>query len=344
MIRRGPVAAAAISMVLVVGACTAEDTPPSPAAPAAAVQDVSPTTTLELAAVPEDGYAVGQRSVELVDQTRPTRPDPTRGLAASANRTLPVVIVYPAEGDPGGPIEIDAPVAEGRFPLVLFSHGWTASGPAYVPRIEHWARRGYVVAAPTFPLSSGPGGQLSDYSNQPDDVSFVIDEVLERAATPGDPFHDHIDPDRVAAAGHSLGAATTVGLTYHSCCVDKRIDAAVEISGIELPFPRGDYSRRPPTPLLLIHGGGDRLLRIGYSEQIFATTTGPAYFARFPAAGHTDIIGDANGELVDDLVLAFFARYLRDDFEAIGDLDDTLAESDRATLEVRGLATGSVAI
>ena len=123
-----------------------------------------------------------------------------------------MLLLYPAAGDVPATTEPvdDAAVADGTFPLVVFSHGWLASGPAYEVRIKEWARAGYIVAAPTFPLSSGAGGMLGDYVNQPADVSFVIDELL--ALPDDDPLAGHVDADAVAAAGHSLGAITTIGV------------------------------------------------------------------------------------------------------------------------------------
>src|ERR671930_612347 len=72
----------------------------------------------------------------------------------------------------------DAPPAEGRFPLVVWAHGWNSTGETFLPYAELWARQGYVVALPTFPLSREGVADGDDVQNQPGDVSFVIDQVL----------------------------------------------------------------------------------------------------------------------------------------------------------------------
>ena len=190
------------------------------------------------------------RSYTFVDRSRPTSANGTYPGAPS--RTLPTLLLYPAVGDPNGPAVKDArPIRHGRgFPLIVFSHGFTASGPAYAFLLEMFVREGYVIAAPTFPLSSGgaPGGpKLLDYVNQPADVSFVITQVLGLARH--DPsLRRTIDRRHIGAFGHSLGAITTLGVATNSCCVDRRISAAVSFSGIELPFPEEPTSPRPPRP------------------------------------------------------------------------------------------------
>ncbi len=96
---------------------------------------------------------------------------------------------------------------------------------------------------------------LGDYENQPADVCFVIDELL--ALPDDDPLAGHVDGDAIAAAGHSLGAITTIGVGLNSCCDDDRLDAAVELSGIRAPFPDGEFDDLTRVPFLAVHGAKD---------------------------------------------------------------------------------------
>ena len=205
----------------------------------------------------QDGpYAIGMRSYTFVDKSRPTAPNGT--YAGAPSRKLPTMLLYPAKGKAGGAaVENARPLAIRRgFPLVVFSHGFGANGPAYKPLLELLVRRGYVVAAPTFPLSSSgaPGGpKLGDYVNQPGDVSYVITRVL-RLRRNHRGLAKTISRDHIGVGGHSLGAITTFGVATNSCCLDRRIDAAVPISGILLPYPNGTFFSKPTPPLLVIHG------------------------------------------------------------------------------------------
>ncbi len=224
-------------------------------------------------------------------------------------------MLYPAAGAPdrpGTPAK-DAPRAPGRFPLLVFSHGFTASGPAYAVLLREWARRGYVVAAPTFPLSNGaaPGGPtLADVINQPGDVSFVIDS-LEALSRRDRTWRNLVDPHRIAAAGHSLGAITTLLVTYNSCCADPRIRAAVPISGLLLPAPGGDFFTGRPVPLLLIHGDRDRTVPYRGSVEAFSRARPPKYLLTLEGAPHTPFGDPRWGRPVVGVATDFLDAYLR---------------------------------
>ncbi|MGH9027899.1 MAG: alpha/beta hydrolase family protein, partial [Acidimicrobiia bacterium] len=228
-------------------------------------------------------YAVGYRDVTYVDPARPTAQN--GDYAGAPDRTLAVRVWYPAEGAPTDQPIVDAARAAGRepFPLVLFSHGYLASGPAYGALTSQIAGAGYLVAAPTYPLSNGaaPGGpSIADVVNQPADASFVIDQVLD------DPlFAPTIDEEHIAAAGHSLGAITTLGLSLASCCADKRLDAAAAFSGVSI---LGPDQFADDVPLLLIHGDRDGIVPYRGSVDAFADASAPKYLVTLLGGGHVE--------------------------------------------------------
>jgi dienelactone hydrolase len=237
-------------------------------------------------------YAVGMRSYTFVDRSRPTSANGS--YPGAQTRTLPTRLLYPAVGNPSGPAIMDArPIRRGHsFPLIVFSHGFGASGPAYEFLLERFVREGYVIAAPTFPLSSGgaPGGpKLTDYVNQPGDVSFVLTSVL-RLARQDRSLRRTIDRHDVGAFGHSLGAITTLGVATNSCCVDPRIRAAVSFSGIELPFPGGSFFSTPTPPLMLVHGNVDGTVPYVGSVSAYAQAPAPKVFLTLEQAGHVPFV------------------------------------------------------
>ena len=292
------------------------------AAPSTTATTAAPTTTTP---APTAGRPFVVEGIELVveDPTRPTAAAPERGLAERPTRTLPLLVLAP-EGD-------------GPFPVVVFSHGVTATGPAYEPFLRRIAEAGYVVIAPTYPLSSGDGGTIFDYVNQPADVFFALDAVLERAEDPADALNGRLDGDLVAVAGHSLGAMTTVGAGFNSCCTDPRVDAAVVLAGIEAPFPDGDFTDRPPVPLLLGHGALDRTIAIDGSVELFAAATGPAALLQFPGGGHSDILQGAAGDVLVAAVVAWLDRWLLDDPTGLAALPATVEASGVGALTLRGV-------
>jgi predicted dienelactone hydrolase len=270
---------------------------------------------------PSRTYAVASTTFTFVDSTRAT---PANGSFVGApTRTLSTLVLYPATTN-GGP-----------FPLVVFAHGFTASGPAYAPLLRQWAARGFVVAAPTFPLSSqdAPGGPtVLDYRNQPGDVSFVITEMLRESSDPHSPLHGLIARNRIAVAGHSLGAITTLAVAYNSCCQDARIDAAVPISGIMLPFGTGTtWFAGPSVPLLLIHGNADRTVPYVSSVKSYAAASAPKYFMTLEGAPHTPFFGPWGAD-INNAVVTFFDRYLTH-HDSIADLEDAARDPGLTSLQ-----------
>jgi dienelactone hydrolase len=279
-------------------------------------------------------YAVGSRKIVFVDHSRSTQANGS--YPGAPDRTIPVLVLYPAAGSAGGPSHPNAKPARrgGPFPLVVFSHGFTASGPAYGEvLLRRIAAHGYVVAAPTFPLSNGaaPGGPLLvDYLNQPDDVTFVITKML--AANRGDGALSHLmDPKAVGAMGHSLGAITTLGVTYNRCCLDKRIKAAVPISGIKLPFGSSSWAW-PAVPLLLIHGDHDGTVPYVGSTTAYREAKTPKFLLTLLGAPHTPL-GAPYLDVIVTSTNDFLDRYLRGEKHALARLERDAAIPSVSTLQ-----------
>jgi predicted dienelactone hydrolase len=288
-----------VALLLVLGSVTvATGDAPAPAAPAPGSDHVGQ-------------YPVGQRHETFVDPTRPT--SAFGAFPAKPNRTLVVNILYPAAGAPSmaGTVTPNATPASRQFPLVVFSPGYTADDDTYTFLLQRWVEAGYVVVAISFPLSSFPGGDAGDYVSQPGDVSFVLTRILRLDDERSTPYYHLINPREVAAAGHSLGAITTLGVAYNSCCVDRRLSAAVSISGIEAPFPDGSFVNPPPTPLLLVHGGADTTVPVAGSQIAYNNAVPPKVFVLIPAAGHVQVLVGPGGGDTTTAVLDFLDGVLR---------------------------------
>jgi predicted dienelactone hydrolase len=230
--------------------------------------DTTPTTIGSTGATADRSatFGVGYTVETFVDDTRPT---PRSGDQLELpSRTLETVVYYPTSGDTDAPAaEGAAPDRDARHPVIVFSHGLGADPMIYADLFEEWARAGFVVAAPAFPLSSArsPGGpDAGDVQNQPGDVGFL----LERAAAGEGIFGEVADRERLGAAGHSNGAITTLGLVAHSCCKDDRVDAAIVFAGTPAPFAGGEYELGETPPVLFVHGTADAL--VAYEEAVNA--------------------------------------------------------------------------
>ncbi len=232
-------------------------------------------------------YPVVQRTMTFVDTSRATPPN--RTYPGAPSRTLVTEVYYP------GSVE-GALLGTGDYPLVVHSHGFldVRVGEAYIGR--HLASWGYVVVSPDYPLSNGgaPGGAtVDDVLNQPGDASFLIDQILAKAATPGDELFGKVDPERIGASGLSLGGLTTLLLTYHRDVRDRRIDAAASLAAPSCFFTKR-FFRTAKVPTLVMHGTTDALVPIAENgERVFRLLRGKKYFATLENGSHTGFTGFA---------------------------------------------------
>lgn len=294
---------------------------------------------------PRGAYAVGFTSFELHD--------------ASRNRTLPVQVWYPARPSEarGAPPAIygflfftlesrsavaGVPVASrGRFPLVVFSHGSGGIGIQSFFLTEQLASHGFVVVAPDHignTLIDAAFGDLGEDDlvrsaiDRPQDVSLLIDTMLDRTRAGGDFFHGALDPSQIGVVGHSFGGFTALAVAggfrgetagafgidvpddFEPIPPDPRVRAIVPIAPASSPLGDGELAGiRVPT--LLIGGTLDRTTPvIPEITRAFATIRAhPVYRADLRGAAHfsftdaCELIGvalDAGlpASLIEDLV------------------------------------------
>jgi predicted dienelactone hydrolase len=224
-----------------------------------------------------------------VDTSRGT---PANGSApASPSRKLTTWVLYPSTVAPSAqPVANAPPASAGKpFPLIVFAHGLDSEGFVYDPLLEQWVEQGYVVVAPTFPLSNiaAPGGDTGkDLANQPGDMSYVLGQVLTLSQQPGNLLTSMVDPTRVAGVGHSLGAMTVLAWTENTCCRDPRVDAAVIIDGTETKFGNGSFFKGKTTPILVLHGTADKTIPYAAGKKIYADAKAPKFFVSLLGAPH----------------------------------------------------------
>jgi len=271
-------------------------------------------------------HVVGLQMESLVDHSRST-PD-NGNTPGHAGRTLVTTVLYPAVGSSAGRTVPGAPPdrSDGPYPLIVFAHGFGSDVTSYLPLLEKWAAAGFVVAAPLFPLTNSgtPGGpDLSDYVHQPGDMSFVVTQMLLQASSSSGRLANLIDPSEVGAAGHSLGGVTTLGLVANSCCRDRRIKAAVVMSGDAITFPNGKVDDVGAPPLLLVHGNADPTVPFVSSVDVFNGAHAPKGLLTIEGGNHGSPV-DPSGRAFGSVVRAtidFFDRYLRDEMPALGRLE-----------------------
>ena len=243
----------------------------------------------------EGGTGVRTSVVTLTDMSRST--PATAGAPVRAGRELPTFI-YEPEG-------------EGPHPLILFAHGLNGHPEKFTQLHTAWAEAGYVIVAPTFPVSNerAPGGgDFIDLNQQPADLGFVLDQLLG----PDPPLVSTVDPNRVGVGGLSLGGATVYGFAYDDCCRDDRAQAALVLDGNELSFTP-DLTTGPP--LLLIHADPDPSLPYENAVAHFAEATVPAAFLTLHETAHAEPyedVDDPADDVVEQVTTAWWDRWLGD--------------------------------
>jgi len=267
--------------------------------------------------------AIGLRVLRFVDTTRTIHLQGGRRLP----RTLVTYVRYPALGAPGQTDVPNAPpaLAGGPYPLVVFGHGFAVTPQIYARLLQSWARAGYVVAAPVFPLGSAgaPGGpDEADVINQPTDMSFVISSLLSQNRPGAGALAGLIDPAHIAVAGHSDGAETALAVAYSRRFHDPRVDAAMIFSGAEISGVGGYGFTRGTPPLLAVQGTADTFNEPRYTEAYFALAQRPKFLLRLLGAGHLPPYTDEQPQLgiVERVSVAFLGRYLKQEPAALARL------------------------
>lgn len=236
-------------------------------------------------------YPVATDTLTIVD---PSRPTVSRGRTVATTRTLSTVVWKPA--------------TPGRWPLIVFAHGFGVGPDPYGALLRAWASAGYVVAAPRFPLTdssvAGPGLDENDINQQPADVRVVLD-TLAAASTP---LSADIDTQRVVLAGHSDGAETVLDeSTVPALAGQPVVRAVVAMSVAALP---GRATTANP-PILITQGDADTINPPSEGQKAFAAATGPRFYMDLLGGGHLPPLQDPSRWLaaIEATTTTFFHLY-----------------------------------
>ena len=301
---RAPVRGALVAVALVALGCSSggesgavQPATASSAATEPTASEAGPPATSSLPADPpatvtfEAADAVTTRTLELVDTTRPTRT--STGTFVASTRSLPTTVWVPA--------------GSGPFPVVVFAHGFRDGVGPYARFATRLAEHGYLVAAPSFPLTdeTRAGAYLdeADIDHEGADMSFVLTQLLD------DPELSQVaDATRIGAAGHSDGASVAVQLAYGPTGKDHRVRAVVALTAGS-PGP-GALSG---PPMLLEQSDTDQYNDLSIAQELLDQLTTPWWFVLLHGATHSGPVeGDTTyTDYMDAVVIAFLDRYVK---------------------------------
>jgi dienelactone hydrolase len=283
----------------------------------AVTASTSPATppTSRAPTIAASGTDSAWRFVTVVDPTRPAVEvrdlDGNVVLEDLTVRAIPTVVVY--EGADGGGEDAEPADVDPR-PLVIWVKGLGGMQTPRGPILSALVEAGYVVAAPNSPDVSGRRARLSAYREQPGDVTAVLDALLDPSDGVADDLAGLIDQDRIAVAGHSIGASAALAGVFHECCRDDRLDAAVAFGVVpQRGFGDGEFEFAG-APLLLVHGTADRLAPVRGAEAVLAEASPPAFLFEIDGADHFEpVFGDGSstlGPTVYSIVVEFLDAFV----------------------------------
>ena len=318
-------------------------------------------------------HAVGYRVVDLPGCVDSPHPEDAEGTGA-----LTVAVWYPTSADEAeiiydgdedgsrvtGSVARDGPVASGKWPLLVFSHGYGGGGIASTFFTERLASMGWIVVCPDHHdadqairirtgfnadlnvlkfgwnvLNLGKDFQVGDYAYRLDEFTRALDWALENKI-----LKPAIDTKRIAAGGHSLGgftslaAAGAVGERR-----DKRLQALLLFSPALWMYDETAWAR-VQVPVMLMYGQTELWLKRG-ADGALAHAKGPHYYLEIRRGGHTSFNdrfrrGDPRGlwsgtedqmDVIADYGIAFLERHVKDSDEAttaLAQTDDRLSRFD----------------
>jgi dienelactone hydrolase len=198
---------------------------------------------------------------------------------------------------------LNAPVADGAHPVVVFTHGYTGTFTDYTYIFEDLASRGYIVAsvdhtyeatAVAFPdgrfVHSGFGSHLGNSLLEDDqalalaltvrleDLRFVAGE-LERLNADRGPFTGKLDTRKIAIAGHSMGGlAASLGVER-----DRRFKVGIILDVHDGEVPDG-VVKTIATPVMILASG-----RKQWTENecsLWSHLAGPRFAVNLEGAEH----------------------------------------------------------
>jgi predicted dienelactone hydrolase len=142
------------------------------------------------------------------------------GVEVTTSYAMPwkfLPVPEPSEATVSGHALRDASVdmAAAPYPLVVFSHGFSASAPFYIYLVEHYVSYGFVVIAPDhqelMDMNFSYDELWESSIERPRDIRQTLD-YAESLTAVGGAMAGMIDMEHVAVVGHSYGGYTALAM------------------------------------------------------------------------------------------------------------------------------------
>lgn len=190
-------------------------------------------------------YPIGQLSIQLTD-------------AARNNRQVPVEIFYPATVSGA-----QTPVAAGRFPVIVFGHGFSMNFDAYSNFWNMLVPNGFILIFPKTEIGPLPFPSHSAFA---EDLLFAAHFLQIQDTIPGSPFYGKVS-SRTAVMGHSMGGGCSF---LAAAAAPHTITTVVGFAPAETNPSAIAAASGVTIPALIFHGSSDNVTPAnGNSLSIF---------------------------------------------------------------------------
>ncbi len=192
-----------------------------------------------------------------------------------------------------------AAAASGKFPLVLFSHGYAGfrdQSSALTTAIASW---GYVVAAPETPVRNltqviNQMASIPPVSSNPNADVYDLEAVM--AAAKAKKFglaSTHVDALRVIAVGHSAGGSAVERLASYETSLNgskSTLKGFIGLAGASIgawsQSLTAPFNTIPQMPGLFVTGQLDNVVSVTAIESAYGSLTNSRRLIELTNAGH----------------------------------------------------------
>jgi dienelactone hydrolase len=280
-------------------------------------------------------YDVGSTTITFNDASR------TGGFGSGggAGRQIQSEIYYPATV-----AGVDATVASGDFPVIVFGHGFVMSWDAYENIWQEVVARGYIMV---FPRTEGGFSPSHDEFGM--DLALLVGKMQALNTDVTSLFNGHVST-KSAIMGHSMGG----GAAFLASANNTAIETVIGLAPAETTPSAEAAAANVSAPALILSGSGDGVTppadhhqpiydNLGSSCKHFISLTGGAhcYFANAnfncdfgegsPAA--VTVTRTEQHQITFDYINKWLDYKLKEDCAAFSDFNALMTSDTRITYQ-----------
>ena len=278
-------------------------------------------------------YLIGHQAITYIDSAR-------------SNRNVTTQVYYPATS-----AGETTPIASGKFPVIVFGHGFAMTYDAYTYFKDTMTTRGYIVILPTTESSwTSPS-----HTNFGLDFAFLVNKMKIEGNTSTSFFYGHI-AEQSAIMGHSMGGGSSfLG------CQNNAVPTCMVTFAAATTNPSSITAAKYVTiPALVVSGSADCVAAPSTDQvpmydslasacKVFLSITGGGhcYFGDNSTTcnlGETTcshpLSREAQHDVVLDFVKLYLDYYLKNDAASWNTFNDSLVASSRITYQMSCSTTG----